>query len=189
MNRRNMLYGGVAAAAGLAGVGAAWWKFQPHAVTGGSAKAGTAGTPEASAQPAAEAFWNLSFDTPDGKTLPMNRFRGKPLLVNFWATWCPPCIEELPLLDYFYQENKDKNWQVVGLAVDQPSAVRSWLQAKPLNFPVGMAGMAGTELSKSLGNLAGSLPFTVVFGASGELLHRKTGKVLPEDLALWAKLT
>ena len=130
----------------------------------------------------------MSFDTPDGQPQPMNSFRGKPLLLNFWATWCPPCVEELPLLDTFYQEQKAKGWQVLGLAVDQPSAVRKWLQAKPLSFPVGMAGLGGTELSKSLGNLAGSLPFTAVFGGSGALLHRKTGKVSSEDLAQWIKL-
>ena len=172
MKRRTMLYSGVAAAAGLAGAGAAWWKSQ--------------------ARPAplqlADPFWDLSFDTPDGKVIAMSGFRGKPLLVNFWATWCPPCIEELPLIDSFYSANKGNNWQVLGLAVDQPSAVRKWLQAKPLGFAVGMAGLSGTELSKSLGNAAGSLPFTVVFGSSGQLLHRKTGKVTPEDLALWAGL-
>ncbi|MGH6639005.1 MAG: TlpA disulfide reductase family protein [Polaromonas sp.] len=183
MNRRNMLYGGVAAVAGLAGAGAAWWKFRPHDV---APAAGAGGVDEAGQ--AVESFWRLSFDTPDGRNLPMSSFRGKMLLVNFWATWCPPCVEELPLLDYFYQENKDKNWQVVGLAVDQPSAVRTWLQTRPLNFPVGMAGLSGAELSKSLGNLAGGLPFSAVFGASGQLLHRKIGKVLPEDLALWAQL-
>lgn len=98
MNRRNMLYGGVAVAAGLAGAGAAWWKFQPHDLA-----------PEASAK-AAESFWTMRFDSPDGKALPMSSFRGKLLLVNFWATWCPPCVEELPLLDFFYQENKDKKY-------------------------------------------------------------------------------
>ena len=77
-----MLYGGVAVAAGLLGAGAAWWKFQPAA-------------PEEAAK-AAEAFWTMSFDSPDGKALPMSSFRGKLLLVNFWATWCPPCVEELP---------------------------------------------------------------------------------------------
>ena len=118
----------------------------------------------------------------------MSSFRGKPLLVNFWATWCPPCIEELPLLDSFYQANKSNGWQLLGLAVDQPSAVRKWLQAKPLSFPVGMAGFGGTEVSKSFGNLSGGLPFSVVLGASGQLLHRKSGKVTPEELALWAQL-
>ena len=74
---------------------------------------------------------------------------------------------------------------MLGLAVDQPSAVRKWLQAKPMGFETGMAGMDGTQLSKTLGNVAGSLPFTVLFGRNGELLDRKTGKVLPEDLAAW----
>ena len=177
MKRRKLLYGGVAAAAGLAGASVAWWKFRPHDVPGVDPALAVA------------AFWNQSFETPDGKTLVMSSFRGKLMLVNFWATWCPPCVEELPLLDFFYQENKGKNIQVVGLAVDQPSAVRTWLQTRPLNFPVGMAGLAGTDLSKSLGNQAGGLPFTVLFGPSGELLHRKIGKVSPEDLASWTKLS
>ena len=176
MNRRNLALGGAAALAGMAGVGVAWQKFQPHGAGGNTASATD------------EAFWGLSFDTPQATSLAMSSFRGKPLLVNFWATWCPPCIEELPLLDAFYQQNKAKNWQVLGIAVDQPSAVRKWLQAKPLSFPVAMAGLTGTELSKSLGNLAGGLPFSAVFGISGELLHRKTGKVSADDLALWAQL-
>ena len=92
------------------------------------------------------------------------------------------------MIDHFYQVNKGKNWQVVGLAVDQPSVVRKWLQSRPLSFPVGMAGFGGTELSKSLGNLAGGLPFSAVFSATGALLQRKAGKLTPEDLALWVQL-
>ena len=176
MDRRNLLYISAAAAAGLAGVGAAWFKHEPQKLTTGQTNA------------AQDALWAMSFDTPDGQPQPMSSFRGRPLLLNFWATWCPPCVEELPLLDAFYQEQKAKGWQVLGLAVDQPSAVRKWLQVKPLSFAVGMAGLSGTELSKSLGNLAGSLPFTTVFGASGTLLHRKTGKVSAEDLVQWTQL-
>ena len=180
-SRRNLVFGGVAALAALAGAGVAWQKFQPHSVLPAPDAAGGAlGT--------TDPFWGLNFDTPDGKNLALNTFRGKPLLVNFWATWCPPCVEELPLLDSFYRDQQAKGWQVLGIAVDQPSAVSKWLQAKPLSFPVAMAGLNGTDLSKTLGNLAGSLPFTVVFGASGELLHRKTGKVSPQDLAAWAQL-
>lgn len=177
MKRRQLLLGGVATGAGLAGAGFGWWQLQPHGESAQSA-------PSAAQDP----FWKQSFDTPDGGSLAIASFSGKPLLVNFWATWCPPCIEELPLLDSFYLENKTKSWQVLGLAVDQPSTVRAWLQRKPLNFPVAMAGFAGTELSKSLGNLTGGLPFTVVFGASGQLLHRKSGKVTADDLAQWAQL-
>ncbi|MEO6016640.1 MAG: TlpA disulfide reductase family protein [Polaromonas sp.] len=180
MNRRAVLYGGVAAAAGLAGVGAAWW-LSP------SLPQSVPSAPVATKEGESDPFWGLSFDTPDGKSLAMSSFRGKLLLVNFWATWCPPCVEELPLLNAFYQDNKSKNLQILGLAVDQPSAVRKWLAAKPLDFAVGMAGLEGTELSKSLGNQAGSLPFSAVFAPSGELLHRKTGKLSAGDLASWMK--
>ena len=181
INRRNLAMGGIVAAAGLAGVGTAWWTSRSRtesANADGDVRIDAAG----------DALWRLNFDTPEGKTLAMSTLHGKPLLLNFWATWCPPCVEELPLLDRFYQENKDSGWQVLGLAVDQPSAVIKWLQAKPLSFPVGMAGFGGTELSKSLGNLAGSLPFSAVFSATGALLQRKAGKLTPEDLALWAQL-
>lgn len=173
MKRRPFLYGGLAVAAGLAGAGAAWWQSQP-------AQHRSAGAPDA--------FWQLAFETPEGQPLLLSSFAGRPLLVNFWATWCPPCVEELPLIDQFFQANRSKNWQVLGLAVDQPSAVRTWLQKRPLSFPVAMAGFTGTELSKSLGNLSGGLPFTAVFGASGQLLHRKSGKVTTEDLAQWRGL-
>lgn len=176
MDKRNLLYLGAAAAAGLTGVGAAWLKFEPQELTTGQSST------------VQDAFWMMTFDTPDGQPQAMSGLRGRPLLLNFWATWCPPCVEELPLLDAFYQEQKSKGWQVLGLAVDQPSAVRKWLQAKPLTFAVGMAGLDGTQLSKSLGNLSGGLPFSVVFGAAGAVLHRKTGKVSKEDLAQWVKL-
>ena len=176
MDRRNLLYVGAAATAALVGVGAAWLKHEPQKLTTGQTTA------------VQDALWAMSFDTPDGQPQPMSSFRGKPLLLNFWATWCPPCVEELPLLDTFYQEKKATGWQVLGLAVDQPSAVRKWLQTKPLSFAVGMAGLGGTELSKSLGNLSGGLPFTAVFGASGALLHRKTGKVSQDDLVQWSQL-
>ena len=176
MERRNLLYLGAATAAGLAGAGAAWLKHEPQTLTNDQTSA------------AEKQLWSLSFDTPDGQPQAMHSFRGKPLLLNFWATWCPPCVEELPLLDAFYQEQKSKGWQVLGLAVDQPSAVRKWLQAKPLSFAVGMAGLDGTELSKSLGNLSGGLPFTAVFGKSGTLVHRKTGKVTKEELVQWTQL-
>ena len=183
-----MLYGGTAAAAGLTGAGVAWWKSGLHQSRPLQVNTAVGTAAVVSAGPGGDPFWSLSFDTPDGNVIAMSSFRGKPLLVNFWATWCPPCIEELPLIDSFYSANKGNNWQVLGLAVDQPSAVRKWLQAKPLGFAVGMAGLSGTDLSKSLGNAAGGLPFTVVFGAAGQLLYSKTGKVTPNDLTLWAAL-
>ena len=115
--------------------------------------------------------------------------RGRPLLVNFWATWCPPCVEELPLLSNFFQQSSTKGWQVLGIAVDQPDAVKRFLARSPVSFAVAMAGMAGLELSKSLGNLSGGLPFTVVLTADGEVAHRKMGQVTQTDLSAWSGLS
>ncbi|MGA8513867.1 MAG: TlpA disulfide reductase family protein, partial [Burkholderiaceae bacterium] len=100
-----------------------------------------------------------------------------PLVLNFWATWCPPCVEELPLLEAFYKLNAAKNWQVIGIAVDNAKAVKQFLGKMPLSFPTPVAGLAGTELSRSLGNVSGGLPFTVVFDASGQVALRHIGKL------------
>lgn len=166
-SRRTWL--GVAAAAGLAGVGTAWWRLRPHDVSDG----------------ALEAFWALTLDSPTGEPVRMAAFKGAPLVVNFWATWCPPCVEELPMLNGFYRAQRAAGWQVLGLAVDQPSAVRSFLQKRPLDFAVAMAGLAGTDLARSLGNSTGGLPFTVVVGRDGRIVQRKLGKVSEADLAQW----
>lgn len=172
VGRRRFWTAGVALAAGVAGAGLAWWRYSPGPVLSG----------------AEAAFWGGRFPDPDGAELVMADWRGRPLLVNFWATWCPPCVEELPLLNAFHAENEPRGWQVFGLAVDRVSAVREFTRRLPLRFPVGMAGLAGTELSKTLGNVSGGLPFTVVFGRDGAVLHRKIGKVSEEDLKQWAAL-
>ena len=88
-------------------------------------------------------------------------------------------VEELPLLDRFYRENKANSWQVVGIAVDQRDPVVRFLGKMPLQYPVVLAGISGIELGKSLGNLSGGLPFTVVLGSDGLIAHRKMGRVTP----------
>jgi thiol-disulfide isomerase/thioredoxin len=167
MNRRQMTYAAVAGGAAALGL---WAALRP-----GQAPSG--GDP---------AFWGAQLDTPSGVPLALASLRGKPLLLNFWATWCPPCIEELPLLDTFYQQNKSRKWQVLGIAIDQPSAVRNWLQRSPLSFPVAFGGLEGSEMSKRLGNASGGLPFSVLFAANGEVLERKLGQLSAADLQAWA---
>lgn len=172
-SRRRWLIGAVAGVAAMGGAGLAWRRYEPQALA-----------------PSAEsALWQLEFPGLDGDVFRMASLKGQPLLLNFWATWCPPCIEELPLLSSFYRENSAKGLQVLGLAVDQLEPVKRFLARTPVTFPVALAGLPGVELGKSLGNVSGGLPFTVVFGSDGRVAHRKIGKVSPANLLAWAALT
>ena len=167
MNRRLWIYGGVAAAAAAAG--AAWSVWKPRSPGLG------------------ELVWQQSLAQPAGGELVLANLRGKPLLLNFWATWCPPCVKVMPMLDAVYQAQRAKGWQVVGLAVDSPTPVREFLKRVPVSFPIGLAGMEGSELSRALGNPNGSLPFTVVLNSKGDVVAKKLGIIEPENLTLWAR--
>ncbi|MEI6028701.1 MAG: TlpA disulfide reductase family protein [Betaproteobacteria bacterium] len=167
--RQGLIVAGVAVAAGVAGAG--WQAWQ-----GLRARAAPAGPP-----------WDQRFPTPQGGELDLSSLQGRPLVLNFWATWCPPCIKELPELDRFHREWSPRGWQVVGLAVDGAQPVREFLQKQPLGFAVGMAGLEGTALSRQLGNDQGALPFTAVFDRHGRLIQRKLGQTDFEELSGWAR--
>ncbi len=169
LRKRRLLLGATAASAALLGVGVAWLR-----------------NPLPDVEPVTEpldGFWSMQWDTPQGGKLAMQTLRGRPLLLNFWATWCAPCVEELPLINDFYLQNKSNGWQVLGLAIDKLAPVQAFLQKKPLDFSIGMAGLAGADLVRGLGNAAGGLPFSVVFGANGAVLHRKMGRLHADDLS------
>jgi thiol-disulfide isomerase/thioredoxin len=171
--RRTWLYGAAAVLAAGAGAGAAWW----------SQRRGEAGT----AAPLDAAFWGQRFERPEGGELQFAALRGKPLLLNFWATWCAPCVEEMPMIDRFFREQSGNGLQVVGLAIDQPSSVRKFLQRTPVSYPIGLAGLEGTELLRELGNAAGGLPFTLAVSAAGAVAARKMGKLEQSDLDGWRR--
>lgn len=138
-------------------------------------------------------LWVLTLPTPDGGNLDLKVFKGMPLLLNFWATWCPPCVEELPLLNQFYLENRQvpsssaKSFQMLGIAADKPESVAQFLKTHPIDFPVGMAGFEGVALSKQLGNTTGGLPYSVWIDADGALLFTKEGQLTTNELQFLAK--
>ena len=135
-----------------------------------------------------EALWGAEFETPQGGHLKLADFRGKPLVLNFWATWCPPCVEEIPLIDDFFQQNSTKGISVIGLAIDQPGRVKRFVEEFNLGYPMGLAGMNGTELSKILGNESAALPFTIVLDKNGQLFQKKLGRLSAEEIRNWQKL-
>lgn len=163
----------VGAAAAAAGLAAALWQGR---------RAGPQST-----QAEAEPIWSLRFARPEGGEFAMATLRGKPLLLNFWATWCPPCIREMPEIDRFARQFASNGWQVLGLAADQEKPVREFLSRQPVGYPIALAGFEGIALSRQLGNEAGALPFTVAFDAGGQVTHRHLGETRFEVLATWAK--
>lgn len=129
----------------------------------------------------AQAFWPNRFDRPEGGQIEAHSLLGRPLLLNFWATWCAPCVKEMPELDRFQREHPP--WQVLGLAIDSPAPVLEFLRKTPVSFPIGMAGLTGTTLARTLGNPQGGLPFSVAFSADGEPFWYKLGATTLEELA------
>lgn len=169
--RRRWVFGAAAVAAAAAGAGVAWWRYEPHAL----------------GDQAEQLFWQHSFTALSGQPMPMDSMRGRPLLVNFWATWCPPCVRELPLLSEFAVSQGERGIQVLGLAVDKAEAVARFLQRQPLQFPVALAEQGGLGLTRTLGNLQGGLPFTVLFNGAGLVQQRKIGELSAKDLAMWGQ--
>jgi thiol-disulfide isomerase/thioredoxin len=171
MKRRHFNTVLVATVAAASGLGWAWWHRSAPAPS----------------KPASELpWWRTRFEQPQGGDVALADFQGHVLVVNFWATWCPPCVEEMPLLDGFAQQQHPKGWRVIGLALDNLNAVQSFLKRVPVSFPVAIAGLAGLELSRELGNAGGQLPFTAVWDSDGALRHVKLGPLKQADLDDWA---
>ncbi|TDM09638.1 MAG: redoxin [Ideonella sp. MAG2] len=167
--RRGVLLGAGALAL-LAGAGLAWRRYQLEAAS-----------PEAAAL-----LWQQEVLTPSGAHMPLVSLRGRPLLVNFWATWCPPCVKEMPELDAFAKAHSAQGWQVLGLAVDQAEAVKQFLAHTPVSFPIGIVGVEGLALVRALGNPSGGLPFSVLLDGKGRIRQQKMGATTAAELGLWA---
>lgn len=169
MNRRQILAtASVVTASAAGGAGWAWWRGRSSRLSG-----------------AEQALWAQRFDQPAGGELAMAPLLGQPMVLNFWATWCVPCVKEMPLLDAFHRQHQAKGWQVVGLAVDGPAPVREFLAKVPVGFPIGLAGFNGVDLARSLGNPSGGLPFSVLFDRRGTAVFRKLGSVTEQELNNW----
>ena len=117
-----------------------------------------------------------------GKALDIKALKGKPVVINFWATWCPPCIREMPDLANLARELGD-DAAIIGIAADSEPHVQKFTEKTPgIDFPLLMAGYKALNLSKQWGNEKGGLPFTVVLDAQGQIHWRHSGALDIEAL-------
>jgi thiol-disulfide isomerase/thioredoxin len=122
----------------------------------------------------------IDFTLPDldGKKQSLHQWRGKVIVLNFWATWCPPCREEIPLFTALQKKHPEGDLQVIGVAIDNKTAVMVFRQFMNMNYPVLIGDdEAALQLVAQYGNRMGSLPYTVIIDRSGSIVARKLGEI------------
>ncbi|HTS21902.1 MAG TPA: TlpA disulfide reductase family protein [Casimicrobiaceae bacterium] len=161
VNRRIALFGVVALAALAAGIGFAVWS-----------------------RPAPDAGQLLALALPDaqGTRQPLQQWRGKVLVVNFWATWCGPCREEMPEFVRAQRDLGPAGLQVVGIAIDQADKVASFAKELDLNYPALVGSYEALDVAKPLGDALLGLPFTVILDRQGRIVHTQLGPMKPTQL-------
>jgi thiol-disulfide isomerase/thioredoxin len=117
-----------------------------------------------------------------GKTHDIAEWRGKVLVINFWATWCPPCKKEIPEFMAVQKQYSSQGLQFIGVAIDDKEAVKEYLSQAPINYPVLIAEEEGLALAYKMGDISGTVPFTVVVSKEGQILHRHPGNFSKEQI-------
>ncbi len=167
MNRRHFLIGSVVAI--VAAVAGAFMANRRTALKSAS-------------QDAVKALFDREWFSPDQKPISTQDCKNKVLVVNFWASWCPPCVEEMPALDKVQGEYDPKKMLIVGIGIDSPSNIRQFIETTIISYPIVLGGLGGNDINKMLGNPSGALPFTVVINAKGDITGRKLGKINEDEL-------
>lgn len=157
MNRRSLLKAGLIVGSGVAGT-----------LVGSQSLA-------LPSQNQVDEFYKMNFKDVDGNQHLIGDYESRKLIVNFWATWCPPCVKEMPELNQLH--NKYPDVTVVGLAVDTLKNVIKFNSKISVDYPILMAGHDGIQLMKGLGNSKGGLPYTMIFDADGVVEHKFLGQV------------
>lgn len=116
-----------------------------------------------------------SLTDPNGKLQAFSQWQGQVLLVNYWATWCTPCREEVPALKKIQSKYASKNLKVVGIALDNAVKVREYAAEMSIDYTLLIAAAESLTLSKDLGNQAGVLPYTVVLDRTGKVAYTHAG--------------
>lgn len=127
-------------------------------------------------------FFDAQYTDVQGKIVDLTALRGKTVVVNFWSTWCPPCVEEMPMFNAVQAQWKDKNVVFVGIAADQADNVREFLKKNPVSYPIVIGGQPSFELSRELGNRYDAVPFTLIINSQEQIVNRHAGIYALKDL-------
>lgn len=144
-----------------------------------------AASSEAGSATAGRAALASEWNDLDGQPRSLAQYRGRLLVLNFWATWCAPCIEEMPDLQRVHDEYAARGVSIVGLGIDAVPPMRRFREEHKLTMTLLAAAAGGTELARQLGNPSGALPFTVLIDANGDVAQRRLGRVTADELRLW----
>ena len=174
-----------------------WWGGSPLLRSDSGQRAlqaaldASAPPPPAGVTPARPGDSMRPFQLPDlsgeVKSLP-GAYAGRPLLINVWASWCGPCIEEMPELDRYARVQGTSGTQVIGLALDNPEAIREFLGRVPVGYPILVDAPGPADASVWLGNRKGVLPYSVLVGADGRIVKQKVGPFAEGEIETWAAL-
>jgi len=135
------------------------------------------------AEGASQRLMSASLSDLSGKPQTLSQWRGKVLVVNFWATWCAPCRGEIPALMKAQKQYAPNGVQIVGIALDNAGKVRDYAKEIRIDYALLIAEMETLDLIKDLGNRAGVLPFSVVLDRSGKLAHAHAGVLTEASLS------
>ena len=179
MKRRTIIFGG----AGLVAIATtAWlaWQSTSRRAPAANRAVSLSGSaaPKVTANPGA--LYAASLPDLTGQPVALSQLKGRPVVANFWATWCAPCVEEMPHLDALSKSLP--NIQFVGIGIDTAANITQFVSKIPVSYPLYVAGHSGIALVRELGNAAGGLPFTVLLDAEGRIFDTILGQVSPEDL-------
>jgi thiol-disulfide isomerase/thioredoxin len=152
------------------------WLVVSLALAALTAGAWLAQTRQAS-QASASGLWQLSFPDIAGQAQPLSQWRGEVLVLNFWATWCAPCREEMPDFAALRVQYRPHGVEFVGLAIDNPAPVAQFLQRLPVDYPILIGGGAAHTLARELGNPDGALPYTIVLDRNGNIVLTHRGRL------------
>jgi thiol-disulfide isomerase/thioredoxin len=136
----------------------------------------------ANAPTAVAQLYGQSLNDLNGKPQSLAQWKGKPLLVNFWASWCGPCVREMPELSALAAQDGGKHVNIIGIGIDSPSNLVEFVKTTKVSYPLYVGGMGGTDLSRALGNATGGLPFTVLIGADGQVRKTYSGQLKFDQL-------